>query len=181
MSVRYGVFPKFQSTQPKRAATRHRALNACTMSFQSTQPKRAATKYSRENVYSYEISIHAAQEGCDNRTQARKCKSLLFQSTQPKRAATCFHKPISVSSKFQSTQPKRAATELGKPVEVVIYPFQSTQPKRAATVDRLVPAVLALFAISIHAAQEGCDSIRINCNYYSFYSYKSAKLTFLLN
>ena len=35
--------------------------------------------------------------------------------------------------------------------------------------------------ISIHAAQEGCDSIRINCNYYSFYSYKSAKLTFLLN
>lgn len=35
--------------------------------------------------------------------------------------------------------------------------------------------------ISIHAAQEGCDSIRINCNYYSFYFYKSAKLTFLLN
>lgn len=35
--------------------------------------------------------------------------------------------------------------------------------------------------ISIHAAQEGCDSIRINCNYYLFYSYKSAKLTFLLN
>lgn len=38
-----------------------------------------------------------------------------------------------------------------------------------------------LIKISIHAAQEGCDSIRINCNYYSFYSYKSAKLTFLLN
>lgn len=40
---------------------------------------------------------------------------------------------------------------------------------------------LYIYRISIHAARMGCDSIRINCNYYSFYSYKSAKLTFLLN
>ena len=81
-----------------------------------------------------EISIHAAQEGCD-------------------------------------WVAKLALKALRK--------FQSTQPKRAATIT--VEDGTNIRIISIHAAQEGCDSIRINCNYYLFYSYKSAKLTFLLN
>ena len=35
------------------------------MRFQSTQPKRAATDYGILTAAAYTISIHAAQEGCD--------------------------------------------------------------------------------------------------------------------
>ena len=79
---------KFQSTQPKRAATKEVGMIFKTEKFQSTQPKRAATvvaKNEKEAIdnfnprsprglrlnstvilyIAFKISIHAAQEGCD--------------------------------------------------------------------------------------------------------------------
>ena len=57
---------RFQSTQPKRAATgvaygRYFRIGE----FQSTQPKRAATDFGLKSRALPTISIHAAQEGCD--------------------------------------------------------------------------------------------------------------------
>ena len=80
---------------------------------------------------------------------------------------------------FQSTQPEWAATIGYKDRQGRQLIFQSTQPEWAAT--EFIKNCVPTGAISIHAARVGCDSIRINCNYYLFYSYKSAKLTFLLN
>ena len=56
---------RFQSTQPKRAATKLLLTKGVIWLFQSTQPKRAATNYPLEILNAMQISIHAAQEGCD--------------------------------------------------------------------------------------------------------------------
>ena len=62
----YIRYNQFQFTQPKRAATHgQRGRLACLRRFQFTQPKRAAT-----DLYCYiedwaNVSIHAAQAGCD--------------------------------------------------------------------------------------------------------------------
>ena len=58
---------------------------------------------------------------------------------------------------FQSTQPKRAATLVLKQKYTLLKSFQSTQPKRAATRD--ARANVEKLLISIHAAQEGCDTM----------------------
>ena len=127
------------------------------LSFQSTQPKRAATCACQQCGRRSIISIHAAQEGCDFIKQHFIKRLQIFQSTQPKRAATLerIKQPFFYTCYFNPRSP-RGLRQKNLAEKLEIY-------------------------ISIHAAQEGCDSIRINCNYYSFYSYKSAKLTFLLN
>ena len=124
----------FQSTQPKRAATQSALLSSCAKVFQSTQPKRAATAKERKDMRNGFISIHAAQEGCD------KAYSGVY---------SCF-------GRFQSTQPKRAATQYRLQKAVTAGKFQSTQPKRAATTVRIT--IQLRKGISIHAAQEGCDT-----------------------
>ena len=102
----------FQSTQPKRAATLQHEYKRLDVLFQSTQPKRAATStgligypsFSNISIHAAQegcdlvaaqriasqhyISIHAAQEGCDKQSVSKLTSGLEFQSTQPKRAAT---------------------------------------------------------------------------------------------
>ena len=80
---------RFQSTQPKRAATiaimaymRH-----CHISIHAAQEGCDQQHYN-ELIASIRISIHAAQEGCDNDAKALITPENIFQSTQPKRAAT---------------------------------------------------------------------------------------------
>ena len=80
-----------------------------------------------------EISIHAAQEGCDN---------------------NCLHQNRHLLKYFNPRSPR------GLRLNIIIYrtareQFQSTQPKRAATVD--YNEITRYVDISIHAAQEGCD------------------------
>ena len=86
----------------------------------------------RQKRFVSNISIHAAQEGCDHISTSTICYNFKFQSTQPKRAATAMLGRNVLSAIFQSTQPKRAATE-----------YDSGNYKN--------------ISISIHAAQEGCD------------------------
>ena len=79
------------------------------------------------------ISIHAAQEGCDRYRQNYRRPILHFNPRSP-----------------SGLRHDYLVTKKGFKI------FQSTQPKRAATVDYIVSATG--LKISIHAAQEGCDS-----------------------
>ena len=146
--------------------------------FQSTQPKRAATYKQLDTIRGNAISIHAAQEGCDIIGGVSVSDGSLFQSTQPKRAATIgvradydWKEKISIhaaqegcdiqqkqgSGCYENFNPR---SPRGLRLQLLyrnydFYRFQSTQPKRAATgTSRLLGG---LAAISIHAAQEGCD------------------------
>ena len=57
--------------------------------FNPRSPRGLRRKNANNKDHKYDISIHAAQEGCDNGMQLR-CppERVRFQSTQPKRAAT---------------------------------------------------------------------------------------------
>ena len=126
------------------------------LAFQSTQPKRAATSKTKY--------------GCTLR---------LFQSTQPKRAATkAMDTAVCGDGHFNPRSP-RGLRQISLNIFIGIKNFNPRSPRGLRLFSAMV--LICLIDISIHAAQEGCDSIRINCNYYLFYSYKSAKLTFLLN
>ena len=104
------------------------------MKFQSTQPKRAATPYWQTMENELVISIHAAQEGCD----------------QPE------DNPPGVEGEFQSTQPKRAATSCRG---FYTSNYKYFNPRSPRGLRQILPAALRYrYAISIHAAQEGCDS-----------------------
>ena len=124
------------------------------------------------------ISIHAAQEGCDCTSLATKRSwcyfnprsprglrhlsslaliiLLLFQSTQPKRAATRLFLRVPLISIFQSTQPKRAATLASFTASRTLRHFNPRSPRGLR--QNIVYETQPIYAISIHAAQEGCDS-----------------------
>ena len=119
-----------------RAATTTSWLRRTETLFQSTQPMRAATTVKAINADKDSISIHAAHEGCDRIRLLQYQLKSWFQSTQPMRAATanCFN--FWHTCKFQSTQPMRAATA------------KERKDMRNGF-------------ISIHAAHEGCDLKRL--------------------
>ena len=104
------------------------------------------------------ISIHAAQEGCDFNVFSFIKLVKIFQSTQPKRAAT----PVLWAKsrriyQFQSTQPKRAATDFNNAYTGVQNNFNPRSPRGLRrNADYFMQK---MEAISIHAAQEGCDPI----------------------
>ena len=79
------------------------------------------------------ISIHAAQEGCDCITDCRWYTQADFNPRSPR-----------------GLRPART------PMNLPLHIFQSTQPKRAATWSDVDDMLRNL--ISIHAAQEGCDT-----------------------
>ena len=153
------MFPqvlKFQSTQPKWAATCGNTATSVNQTFQSTQPKWAATvveiiivsfnkifqstqpKWAATKNFLFvgknkKISIHAAQVGCDDMYHAYKALGGNdFNPRSPSGlrpacfAYTCF-----------------------------ALVFQSTQPKWAATLKLEIKYSYGY--ISIHAAQVGCD------------------------
>ena len=146
----------FKSTQPEWAATeRSKGMDKGHIHLNPRSPRglRHKSAYPQKPVSS--ISIHAAQEGCDNDAKALITPENIFQSTQPKRAATVFDGVYLKNSLFQSTQPKRAATESLELWEQSQLYFNPRSPRGL----RLSPACpfLGKKPISIHAAQEGCD------------------------
>ena len=103
-----------------------------------------------------DISIHAAQEGCDLLPNKKAPTIKVFQSTQPKRAATAKFKPLArrrsisihaaqegcdtgtfTSKSLNMSISIHAAQEgCDKSLRLMLkvaFKFQSTQPKRAAT------------------------------------------------
>ena len=145
---------KFQSTQPKRAATYVKSISYRDAIFQSTQPEWAATRIFSLLVLLYAISIHAARVGCDGR---------LFTASKPRyisihaarvgcdinRLASILYQDISIHAArvgcdnlqfhrrlnhrhFNPRSPSGLRPSSGV-VPNQVLPFQSTQPKRAAT------------------------------------------------
>ena len=135
LSSQISTLQKFQSTQPKRAATLASGGIVLSFSiFQSTQPKRAATVDKNKNgepdifisIHAaqegcdwrkrkawavYSISIHAAQEGCDRFGLLRmpaNCR-ISIHAAQEGCDSIC-RRFLNFLKIFQSTQPKRAAT-----------------------------------------------------------------------
>ena len=128
------AFSVFQSTQPKRAATISASVfRTRQYYFNPRSPRGLRHKLGRFKEGSNNISIHAAQEGCDCNVRQKISRSQYFNPRSPRGL-----RPVDLESDtsslaiFQSTQPKRAATnraiQPGKR-----FQFQSTQPKRAAT------------------------------------------------
>ena len=129
------------------------------MQFQSTQPKRAATCSSIATSQATAISIHAAQEGCDSIRLMPGPIFKEFQSTQPKRAATKAHlADLQADLIFQSTQPKRAATCIVHVLPAPTVYFNPRSPRGLR--QHINQCKHKVRAISIHAAQEGCDKIK---------------------
>ena len=89
----------FQSTHPARGATACATLCRYVQArFQSTHPARGATNATDDEVFGYQISIHAPREGCDRRDMSTYSGSTLFQSTHPARGATDYrYKPSRVA------------------------------------------------------------------------------------
>ena len=146
----------FQSTQPKRAATVLNLTLEHPIPFQSTQPKRAATSCRSACLCLNDISIHAAQEGCD---EIAPCLAPLILISihaaqegcdNGKRLLECLQyisihaaqqgggrsvllfasRPLSY---FNPRSPRGLRRCAGHSVSVAFVVFQSTQPKRAAT------------------------------------------------
>ena len=79
--------------------------------FQSTQPKRAATKTGWHMDSLQLISIHAAQEGCDL-VPSRPSKLFIYFNPRSPRGLRQVNTQLQRGKRiFQSTQPKRAATK----------------------------------------------------------------------
>ena len=148
--------------------------------FQSTQPKRAATIGYNRRSNTYCISIHAAQEGCDSKNLDNFVKSccISIHAAQEGCDLLLLHLPI-LSVDFNPRSPRGLRPTFS--IQTPLYEYISIHAAQEGCDRAFLSDILLQTVISIHAAQEGCDSIRINCNYYSFYFYKSAKLTFLLN
>ena len=194
---------RFQSTQPEWAATEALGLEKpFHLIFQSTQPEWAATGHRLTPRPCLPISIHAARMGCDQNAPSfsfgyirhfnpRSPNGLRLYAKRSAPRFPSYFNPRSPNGLRQSSKSfgKRAIyfnprspnglrqwLKMLKGIDVSI----SIHAARMGCDTLLRPFRYCKY-ISIHAARMGCDSIRINCNYYLFYSYKSAKLTFLLN
>ena len=91
ITLRYTLIKnRFQSTQPKRAATMfRRALTYPYKLFQSTQPKRAATPNACNAAGTVDEHFNPrSPRGLRQGSGQMKQSNYIFQSTQPKRAAT---------------------------------------------------------------------------------------------
>ena len=83
------------------------------LKFQSTQPKRAATEYYRIRLPDGRISIHAAQEGCDSIfwRESTAALNISIHAAQEGCDFIAAFGEVHCNIEFQSTQPKRAATK----------------------------------------------------------------------
>ena len=138
--------------------------------FQFTQPKRAATFKCKINFITIDVSIHAAQAGCDEKQKSVDTHILMFQFTQPKRAATLVvRRMITSQICFNSRSPSGLRPTIfryGKEINKFLF----TQPKRAATFSVLLFPLLP--SVSIHAAQAGCD-VLLRGNGYAYIGFNS--------
>ena len=82
---------------------------------------------------SLSISIHAAQEGCDCLFKPQCKRTSVFQSTQPKRAATLTNWFVVFFADISIHAAQEGCDKVYRAGTGVVFIFQSTQPKRAAT------------------------------------------------
>ncbi len=178
------IFPDADFNPRSPRGLRPKSYTDCTercYNFNPRSPRGLRLRYEEQHpIVPIEISIHAAQEGCDFGTRnSTQSFPLRFQSTQPKRAATqgkiseridtllisihaaqegCDRQSLSMRWNllvFQSTQPKRAATAAS--ARRFIYPYYFNPRSPRGLRPKANNLTLYPHKISIHAAQEGCD------------------------
>ena len=125
--ARRGTHFNPRSPRGLRLATYKHRLKA---RFQSTQPKRAATLTGASQYLWACISIHAAQEGCDCITSFQSGRGLYDFNPRSPRGLRLFSSAGKAQTVlFQSTQPKRAATmKSGLWYSTVLY-FNPRSPR----------------------------------------------------
>ena len=104
--------------------------------FQSTHPGRGATKKGEAGAVIEGVSIHAPRAECD------------FTATFLQCCTSCFNPRTSGGVRHLSP-----AGKVGRVL------FQSTHPGRGAT--SVLPCLLILPFVSIHAPRVGCDSLQL--------------------
>ena len=104
--------------------------------FQSTQPKRAATRMRWFFASVRSISIHAAQEGCDLDTSfcSTYCIRISIHAAQEGCDLLVYHNHKEHRQKISIHAAQEGCDWLSRHKVLADYEFQSTQPKRAATV-----------------------------------------------
>ena len=115
---------------------------------------KAATQPSRADQLAELISIHAAREGGDILTIARRFNPFISIHAAREGGDIGIKRQYYTYAVFQSTPPVKAATMLAG-FAASWDVFQSTPPVKAATQTRDIRAECA--DISIHAAREGGD------------------------
>ena len=169
----------FQFTQPKRAATDTLMISCHHVKFQFTQPKRAATRTNTRHNKGFKcfnsrspsglrqkkqgkdfdmlnVSIHAAQAGCDNISVLIKSSKVGFNSRSP---SGLRHNSIELCIQLHnvSIHAAQAGCDVTQQCWILVTPcFNSRSPSG------LRQGISIHFntssPVSIHAAQAGCDS-----------------------
>ena len=103
-----------------------------------------------------QVSIHAPQEGCDLTALIIARLLYSFNSRTPGGVRPDLGGRYHQSDSFQFTHPRRGATGV-VPSELYGTEFQFTHPRRGAT--ELSVFSSAEIDVSIHAPQEGCDTM----------------------
>ena len=130
------AFCYFNPRSPRGLRLNSSSISSQISLFQSTQPKRAATKAILPYLDCKIISIHAAQEGCDSKSETRKDSLCNFNPRSPR-----------------GLRPVKARTVCGNAQN-----FNPRSPRGLRPLFR--PIMDQVYLISIHAAQEGCDADR---------------------
>ena len=104
-----------------------------------------------------EISIHAAQEGCDQEITDGGVKWIVISIHAAQEGCDCNQWRGETVGRISIHAAQEGCDVAARVVSFVSIAFQSTQPKRAATSRASI--ICSGTRISIHAAQEGCDII----------------------
>ena len=123
----------------------------------------AAFKTARDS----EISIHAAQEGCDWGWREFPTLPALFQSTQPKRAATA-RRPAFTAWQAISIHAAQEGCDFNSRLQKWKYSDFNPRSPRGLRQD-IAQKNVDIITISIHAAQEGCDWATRNDDFVQLY------------
>ena len=106
------------------------------------------------------ISIHAAQEGCDCFGTVTREDGRHFNPRSPRGLRRVITGAAAGSSQFQSTQPKRAATGRRSKRKCCKETISIHAAQEGCDTSR--PGLSGAGKISIHAAQEGCDDVIVD-------------------
>ena len=135
---------------------RYLYLPSIFLHFNPRSPRGLRLRESQKDKEVQHISIHAAQEGCDGcNYDGVLAERISIHAAQE----GCDFLLAIITPTFQPNFNPRSPRGLRLYGMITTSPsfseFQSTQPKRAATTRAII--MQCSVAISIHAAQEGCD------------------------
>ena len=126
--------------------------------FQFTHPGRGATADHFDEHETYDVSIHAPREGCDEYAGHKINILDSFNSRTPGGVRPRYIMMVCSTLSFNSRTPGGVRLfGLNKPNTNL--KFQFTHPGRGATL--VNPFRLLAYQVSIHAPREGCDAIKV--------------------